>query len=86
MNRHPVAPSGPSVPPPGPDGVCITCSDAAHVAEIVEVVDAHTVRAHTTTGVEQVDTTLLSTVGVGHRVLVHAGTAIAELPEPDAAR
>lgn len=86
MNRHPVAPTGPSVTPPGPEGVCITCSDAARVAEVVEVVDAHTVRARTTTGVELVDTTLLATVAVGDRVLVHAGTAIAELPEPDGAR
>ncbi|MFP4634593.1 MAG: HypC/HybG/HupF family hydrogenase formation chaperone [Nitriliruptoraceae bacterium] len=83
---YPLLPHGPSVPTPDPGQVCITCSDEGRVAEVVEVVDAHTVRARTPRGLEQVDTTLLATVAVGDRVLVHAGTAIADLPEPDGAR
>lgn len=69
-----------SVEAPGPDQVCITCSDDGQVAEVVEVVDGHTVRARTSDGLRTVDTTLLAAVAVGDRVLVHAGTAITDLP------
>ncbi len=73
-----------SVAAPGPAQVCVTCSDDGQVAQVVEVVDDHTVRARTSAGVQTVDTTLLATVAVGDRVLVHAGTAITDLP-PDPA-
>ncbi len=72
---------GLSAPTTGPDGVCITCSDQADVAEVIEVVDAHTVQARTAAGLQAVDTTLLADVHVGDRVLVHAGTAISDLPD-----
>ena len=72
---------GLSAPTAGPDAVCITCADQADVAEVVEVVDAHTVRARTAVGLQTVDTTLLADVHVGDRVLVHAGTAISDLPD-----
>ncbi len=74
---------GLSAPTSGPDAVCITCADQADVAEVVEVVDAHTVRARSAAGLQAVDTTLLADVCVGDRVLVHAGTAISDLPASD---
>ncbi|GAC1591694.1 MAG: hypothetical protein NVS3B21_10510 [Acidimicrobiales bacterium] len=62
-------------PPTCDDHGCITCSDEGRLAEVMNTADGEaTVR--TATGVEQVDVTLVGTVGCHDLLLVHAGTAI----------
>ena len=69
---------------PGPvchDGVCITCSDTAVEVTVVELLDHELARVETGSGLEEVSVALVE-AGVGDRILVHAGEAIARLEHP----
>jgi len=65
--------------------VCITCSDEGRLGEVLAppsgLFEPAIVR--TEAGIEQVDTTLVGDVAVGELVLIHAGGAIARIPEPE---
>ena len=60
------------------DGVCITCSDTAVEVTVVELLDLGFAVVDTGSGREEVSVALVS-AGVGDRILVHAGEAIARL-------
>jgi hydrogenase maturation factor len=69
--------------PPAPvcdDEVCITCSDEGRVVEVRALLDDHTAEVLAAGRVEQVDLSLVSGVGPGDLLLVHAGVALATLP------
>ena len=61
------------------DEVCITCSDEGRLGEVISA-DAGRARVRTAKGIETIDTTVVSGVGPGDLVLIHAGAAIAEVP------
>ena len=63
------------------DGVCITCSDTAVEVTVVELLDHELARVETGSGIEEVSVALVE-AGVGDRILVHAGEAIARLEHP----
>jgi hydrogenase maturation factor len=63
------------------DGVCITCSDTAVEVTVVELLDLGFAVVDTGSGREEVSVALVS-AGVGDRILVHAGEAIARLENP----
>ena len=60
--------------------VCITCSDEGRLGEVIATDQAGSARVRTARGIETVDTTIVSDVGPGDLVLIHAGAAIAEVP------
>jgi hydrogenase expression/formation protein HypC len=60
------------------DGVCITCSDTAVEVSVVELLDQELAVVDTGSGNEEVSVALVS-AGVGDKILVHAGEAIAKL-------
>ncbi|MEP7113610.1 MAG: hydrogenase assembly protein HupF [Ilumatobacteraceae bacterium] len=62
------------------DDVCITCSDEGRVGEIIAADTADRARVRTARGVELIDTTIVAAVAPGDLVLIHAGTAISEIP------
>jgi hydrogenase maturation factor len=65
--------------------VCITCSDDAQLAEVVRVgVGEALVR--TAEGSRTVDVSLVGELGAGDLLLVHAGSAIARVTDPDGDR
>ncbi|WP_407655589.1 HypC/HybG/HupF family hydrogenase formation chaperone [Amycolatopsis rhabdoformis] len=64
------------------DGVCITCSDTAVEVTVVELLDLGFAVVDTGQGREEVSVALVD-AGVGDRVLVHAGEAIARLEVPE---
>jgi len=71
-----------------PEHGCITCGDEAVALRVMEV-DTERVLAlcESETGDrETVEVGLVGPVGPGDEVLVHAGTAIALLPDPQEAR
>ena len=61
------------------DEVCITCSDEGRLGEVISA-DACRAEVRTARGIETIDTTVVSGVGPGDLVLIHAGAAIAEVP------
>jgi hypothetical protein len=61
------------------DDVCITCSDEGRLGEVISA-DSNLALVRTAKGIESIDTTLISGVGPGDLVLIHAGAAIAEVP------
>ena len=63
------------------DDVCITCSDEGRPGEVLAVDPQGMASVRTASGVEVVDATLVSPVDPGALVLIHAGTAIAVVPE-----
>ncbi|MGW3960980.1 HypC/HybG/HupF family hydrogenase formation chaperone [Amycolatopsis sp. NPDC005003] len=63
------------------DGVCITCSDTAVEVTVVELLDLGLAVVDTGSGREEVSVALVE-AGVGDRILVHAGEAIALLEKP----
>jgi hypothetical protein len=65
---------------PGPPA-CTTCADEARTAEVVGLDGPDCASVRTATGVETVDTTLVAPLHTGDLVLVHAGTAIAVVPD-----
>ncbi|MBE1499343.1 hydrogenase expression/formation protein HypC [Amycolatopsis lexingtonensis] len=67
--------------PAGPvchDGVCITCSDTAVEVTVVELLEDELAVVDTGSTREEVSVALVE-AGVGDRILVHAGEAIARL-------
>jgi len=60
---------------------CITCSDEGRLAEVVSV-DGDEAMVRTADGVERIDVMLIDTPGAGDLVLVHAGSAIADVSRP----
>jgi hypothetical protein len=60
--------------------VCITCSDEGRLGEVIVSDGRGTTRVRTARGIETIDTTMVSHVSPGDLVLIHAGTAIAEVP------
>lgn len=60
------------------DGVCITCSDTAVEVTVVEILEHELAVVDTGSTREEVSVALVE-AGVGDRVLVHAGEAIARL-------
>lgn len=67
------------------DEVCVTCSDEGRLGEVVTPPEAMFLPAvvRTADGEEEVDTTLVGEVRPGDLVLIHAGGAIARVPEPE---
>jgi hypothetical protein len=61
------------------DEVCITCSDEGRLGEVISA-DARSALVRTARGIETIDTTLVSDVGPGDLVLIHAGAAITGVP------
>ncbi|WP_410608078.1 HypC/HybG/HupF family hydrogenase formation chaperone [Amycolatopsis sp. lyj-109] len=61
-----------------PDGVCITCSDTAVEVTVVELLEHELAVVDTGITREEVSVALVE-AGVGDRILVHAGEAIARL-------
>ena len=61
---------------------CITCADEGIEMHVMSVgADRLAVCAEPDGGTSEVDTTLVEPVAPGHRLLVHAGVAIARLGE-----
>jgi HupF/HypC family protein len=60
------------------DEVCITCSDEGRLGEVIST-DAGRAEVRTAHGIETIDATLVSDVSPGDLVLIHAGTAVAEV-------
>jgi hydrogenase maturation factor len=60
------------------DGVCITCSDTAVEVTVVELLEDELAVVDTGSTREEVSVALVE-AGVGDRILVHAGEAIARL-------
>ncbi|MDX3187337.1 HypC/HybG/HupF family hydrogenase formation chaperone [Streptomyces sp. MN03-5084-2B] len=60
------------------DGVCITCSDTAVEVTVVELLEHEFAVVDTGSTREEVSVALVP-AGVGDRILVHAGEAIAHL-------
>jgi hypothetical protein len=66
---------------PACDGeVCITCSDEGELAEVVDVTGTEA-RVRTAAGPRSVDVTLVDDVVTHDLLLVHAGSAIARVPD-----
>ncbi|QWT23115.1 hypothetical protein KPL76_10175 [Subtercola sp. PAMC28395] len=66
------------------DEVCITCSDEGRLGEVVFVQGGYLpARVRTATGVEEVDLTLVGDLMVNELILIHAGSAIAVVPEAE---
>jgi hydrogenase maturation factor len=63
------------------DGVCITCSDTAVEVTVVELLEDELAVVDTGSTREEVSVALVE-AGVGDRILVHAGEAIARLESP----
>jgi len=61
--------------------VCITCSDEGRLAEVVSVHGDEAV-VRTAEGVERIDVMLIDSPAAGDLVLVHAGSAIADVTSP----
>jgi phosphoheptose isomerase len=59
---------------------CITCSDEGRLGEVIAADSASRARVRTARGVELIDTTIVADVSPGDLVLIHAGTAISEIP------
>ncbi|HEY0519382.1 MAG TPA: HypC/HybG/HupF family hydrogenase formation chaperone [Ilumatobacteraceae bacterium] len=59
---------------------CITCSDEGRVGEVIANADGTRARVRTARGIETIDTTMVADVSPGDLVLIHAGTAISEIP------
>jgi hypothetical protein len=64
----------------GAEDVCITCSDEGRVGEVIAADTADRARVRTARGIELIDTTIVAAVVPGDLVLIHAGTAISEIP------
>lgn len=62
------------------DDVCITCSDEGRIGEVIASDRSGVAQVRTARGVETVDTTIVADVAPGDLVLIHAGTAVAEVP------
>lgn len=64
---------------------CITCSDEGRLGEVLAPPGGRFEPAlvRTETGIEEVDTTLVGDVAANDLVLIHAGGAIARIPEPE---
>ncbi len=64
--------------------VCVTCSDEGRLGEVVRIPAGRFLPAvvRTATGEEDVDVTLVGDVAPGDLVLIHAGGAIARVPDP----
>jgi hydrogenase expression/formation protein HypC len=60
------------------DEVCITCSDQAVAVTVVRLLDDDLAVVDTGAGQEEVSVALVA-AGIGDRILVHAGEAIAVL-------
>jgi hypothetical protein len=65
--------------------VCITCSDEGRLAEVVSVEGDEAV-VRTADGTERIDTTLIEPPGHSDLLLVHAGSAIANVSDPGITR
>jgi hydrogenase expression/formation protein HypC len=72
--------AGPGQPPECHDEVCITCSDTAVAVTIVRLLPDSLAIVDTEAGQEEVSVALVS-AGVGDTILVHAGEAIALVPQ-----
>lgn len=66
------------------DEVCITCSDEGRLGEVITPPAGQFLPAlvRTERGEEEVDVTLVGEVVPGDLILIHAGGAIARIPEP----
>ncbi|MGI8777902.1 MAG: HypC/HybG/HupF family hydrogenase formation chaperone [Acidimicrobiales bacterium] len=62
------------------DDVCITCSDEGRLAEVVSVAGDEAV-VRTAEGIERIDVMLIAPPQTGDLVLVHAGSAIADVSD-----
>jgi len=62
------------------DDVCITCSDEGRLAEVVSVAGDEAV-VRTAEGIERIDVMLIAPPRTGDLVLVHAGSAIADVSD-----
>lgn len=62
------------------EDVCITCSDEGRVGEVIAADTTDRARVRTARGIEVIDTTIVAAVMPGDLVLIHAGTAISEIP------
>ena len=60
--------------------VCITCSDEGRLGEVIDADGEGRARVRTARGIEMIDTTVVDAVAPGDLVLIHAGTAISEIP------
>lgn len=67
------------------EDVCITCSDEGRLAEVVEAPEDlfEPALVRTATGEEDVDVTLVGEVRPGDLILIHAGSALTRLHDPD---
>ncbi len=61
--------------------VCVTCADEGRVAEVVAVLAGSRARVRSGGVLEEIDVTLIDMPGPGGLVLVHAGSAVAVVPE-----
>jgi len=61
------------------DEICITCSDEGRLGEVIDNDERGMAHVRTARGIEVVDTTIIADVSPGDLVLIHAGTAIAEV-------
>jgi len=77
---EPVPPPGPVPPPECHDEVCITCSDTAVAVTIARLLPHGLAIVDTEAGQEEVSVALVN-AGVGDTILVHAGEAIALVPQ-----
>lgn len=68
------------IAPPCSEDVCVTCSDIAVPATIVALLEDEMAIVGTTAGEEEISVALVS-AALGDTVLVHAGEAIAVVPE-----
>lgn len=65
------------------DEVCITCSDEGRLGEVIAVHgDFVPALVRTADGEEEVDVTVVGDVAAGDLILIHAGSAIAVVPDP----
>lgn len=65
------------------DEVCITCSDEGRLGEVIApAVDFAPALVRTADGEEEVDVTIVGAVGPQDLILIHAGSAIAVIPDP----
>ncbi len=58
----------------------MTCSDEGRIGEVITTDGSGATLVRTARGIETIDTTIVSAVAPGDLVLIHAGTAIAEVP------
>lgn len=69
------------------DEVCITCSDEGRLGEVVAVQGEYLpALVRTADGEEEVDVTIVGEVAPRDLILIHAGSAIALVPDPIPAR